>query len=93
MVLTYSFGNTGFFGSIPNFPHPRPTERTCAEFSVRMESAHLTPAPSPSGEGGAFMRRNAQAASSKAMDTRRPNGFKISCNVASVGLPCLERIL
>ena len=37
--------------------------------------------------------KGAQAASSKATETRKPNGFKIYCNVASVGLPCLERIL
>ena len=29
---------------------------------------------------------------SKATETRRPNGFRISCNVSSVGLPCFERI-
>ena len=36
---------------------------------------------------------SAQAALSKATETRRPKGFKISCNVARVGLPFLDRIL
>ena len=34
-----------------------------------------------------------QAASFKATETRKPRGFKISCNVSRVGLPFLERIL
>ena len=34
-----------------------------------------------------------QAALSKATETRKPSGFKISCNVSNVGLPFFERIL
>ena len=34
-----------------------------------------------------------QAALSKATETRKPNGSKISCKVSKVGLPLLERIL
>jgi hypothetical protein len=34
-----------------------------------------------------------QGASAKVTETRNPNGFKISCNVAKVGLPRRERTL
>ena len=34
-----------------------------------------------------------QAALSKATETRKPSGPKISCKVSKVGLPFLERIL
>jgi hypothetical protein len=40
-----------------------------------------------------FLDRGVHAASSSATETRRPKGFKISCNVSRVGLPLFERIL
>lgn len=40
-----------------------------------------------------LLERGVHAASFKATETRKPRGFKISCNVSNVGLPFLDRIL
>jgi hypothetical protein len=80
------------------------TEKRGGEFSLRPWRESLRPlrlirlsgilvVASPRCAFGLNRDWIAQAASSKATETRIPKGFKISCKVSRVGLPCLERSL
>ena len=67
-------------------------------FNARIFPANLSRIPTgfrPKAQGRDAEPQPAknQAALSKTTETRKPSGFKISCNVAKVGLPFLERIL